>query len=188
MDNTFQAWFEESNQISQRLINEDINLLPRRRSVCIPFLDHMCKELDDRFKNKEMAQDGLLLVPANIIKEATGNKELPSGIEGLATLWASDLPDSDIKAIEAEYNRWAAKWHRLSNKGSHVPTTALESLEHCNKEFYPKLSILLRLLCTLPITTAECERTISRLRTLKTYLRSTMGEEQLTGLAVMRIH
>ncbi|XP_046862975.1 uncharacterized protein LOC124456622 [Xenia sp. Carnegie-2017] len=41
---------------------------------------------------------------------------------------------------------------------------------------------------TLPITSCECERSISALRNLKTYQRSTMVEERLNGLALMRIH
>ena len=81
-----------------------------------------------------------------------------------------------------------AKWKRLNAAGNAVPTTAADSLVECNIAFYPNIAVLLRLLCTLPITTAECERTISRLRTLKTYLRSTMREERLNGLALMRMH
>ena len=47
---------------------------------------------------------------------------------------------------------------------------------------------LFRIVCTLGVTSAECERSISRLRCLKTYLRSTMTEAQLNGLALLHIH
>ena len=47
---------------------------------------------------------------------------------------------------------------------------------------------LLTISCTLPVTSAECERSVSRLRYLKTYLRSTMTEDCLNGLAMMYIH
>ncbi|KAL8588058.1 hypothetical protein ACOMHN_012096 [Nucella lapillus] len=69
-----------------------------------------------------------------------------------------------------------------------IPSSAAEALHHCDSRFYPNLHKLLQLVCTLPITTSECERSISRLRTLKTYLRSTMGESRLNGLALMQIH
>ena len=36
--------------------------------------------------------------------------------------------------------------------------------------------------------TFQCERSISVLRLLKTYLRSTMGQERMTSLALMYIH
>ena len=41
-------------------------------------------------------------------------------------------------------------------------------------------------MATLPVTTAE--RSFSSLRRLKTYLRTTMNEERLNGLALMAIH
>ena len=41
---------------------------------------------------------------------------------------------------------------------------------------------------TIPVTSAECERSFSRLRLIKTYLRSTIGEERLNGLAMIFIH
>jgi hypothetical protein len=40
----------------------------------------------------------------------------------------------------------------------------------------------------LAVTTSEVERSISRLKTIKTYLRSSVGEERLNGLALMRVH
>ena len=49
------------------------------------------------------------------------------------------------------------------------------------------IHILLRLICTLPVTSSECECSISVLHRLKTYLRSTMGQERMTGLALMHI-
>lgn len=42
--------------------------------------------------------------------------------------------------------------------------------------------------CTLSVGSAEAERTFSAFRRLKTYLRSRMSEERLSGLALMHIH
>ena len=39
----------------------------------------------------------------------------------------------------------------------------------------------------MPVTSSECESSISVLRHLKTYLRSTMEQERMTGLALMHI-
>ena len=47
---------------------------------------------------------------------------------------------------------------------------------------------LLEIACTLPVTSAECERSVSRLRYLKTYLRSTTTEDRLNGLAMLYVH
>ncbi|KAH3718970.1 hypothetical protein DPMN_061798 [Dreissena polymorpha] len=39
-----------------------------------------------------------------------------------------------------------------------------------------------------PVTSCECERTISTLGNVKTSCRPTMGEEILTGLCLMSVH
>ena len=61
-------------------------------------------------------------------------------------------------------------------------------LEHCDPAFFSNVSVLLTVLATLPVTTCSAERSFSVLRLLKTYLRSRMGEERLTGLALMYVH
>jgi hypothetical protein len=61
---------------------------------------------------------------------------------------------------------------------------AFDALECC-PSVYPNVKFLLKILTTLPVTTASAERTFSMLRRLKTWLRSTMCDERLTGLALM---
>jgi len=41
---------------------------------------------------------------------------------------------------------------------------------------------------TIPVTNAEAERSFSALKRLKSYLRSTMGQERLSALALLAIH
>jgi len=53
---------------------------------------------------------------------------------------------------------------------------------------YEIIHILLILLTTLPVSNASAERSFSSLRRLKSWLRSTMSEDLLTGLAMMHIH
>ncbi|KAJ4427980.1 hypothetical protein ANN_23993 [Periplaneta americana] len=62
------------------------------------------------------------------------------------------------------------------------------SLRRCNEIIFPCTRKVLKLFCTLPVTTATPERSFSTLRYLKTYLRSTMGADRLNGLALMYIH
>ncbi|KAL6463249.1 hypothetical protein MHYP_G00276400 [Metynnis hypsauchen] len=71
-------------------------------------------------------------------------------------------------------------------------TTALELLTYLHdnslQEVYPNLWIALRIILTLPVTVASAERSFSKLKLIKTYLRSTMGQERLSGLAVISIN
>ena len=110
--------------------------------------------------------------------------KVPDGITCLADKWAADLPDPD--EIPAEFHRWCVKWK--GQTAQPCPSTVAASLQHCNRNFFPNIHVLLRLLATLPVTTAECERSISGLKLLKTSLRSTMTNQRLNGLALMRLH
>ena len=84
-----------------------------------------------------------------------------------------------------ELFRWRGKW---LNVDQDLPSSAVQASEECNYEFFPIVHKLLRILLTLPITSAERERLFSTLRRLKTYLRATMTSERESGLALMNIH
>nr|CAH7713144.1 unnamed protein product [Callosobruchus chinensis] len=45
----------------------------------------------------------------------------------------------------------------------------------------------MKIFLTMPVTVASCERSFSKLKLIKTYLRSTMGQERLSGLAILSI-
>ena len=62
------------------------------------------------------------------------------------------------------------------------------SVEQAEETGPPSKKSKERILCTLPITSAECERSFSTLRRLKAYLRSTMSSERESGLALMNIN
>jgi hypothetical protein len=46
---------------------------------------------------------------------------------------------------------------------------------------------LVNIICTMPMSTSECERCFSTLKRIKTFLRSTMTEDRLNALAVLSI-
>jgi len=55
-------------------------------------------------------------------------------------------------------------------------------------EIYPNFWTALRIALTLPVTVAQAERSFSKLKLIKSYLRSTMSQERLTSLAVISIN
>ena len=55
------------------------------------------------------------------------------------------------------------------------------------KDAFPELFRLIRISMTIAVNTAHCERSFSALKRIKTYLRSTMGEQRLTDLAILSI-
>nr|CAI5834429.1 unnamed protein product [Callosobruchus analis] len=54
--------------------------------------------------------------------------------------------------------------------------------------FYPTIVQALFILSTIPRTTATVEHSFSTLRRVNTWLRSTMGEESITGLRLLSVH
>lgn len=54
-------------------------------------------------------------------------------------------------------------------------------------DILPNLVIALRILLTIPVTVASGERSFSKLKLIKNYLRSTISQERLTGLAMLSI-
>lgn len=60
-------------------------------------------------------------------------------------------------------------------------------LESDLEENVPNLYVALRILLTLPVTVASGERSFSKLKLIKTYLRSSMTQERLVGLATISI-
>ena len=68
------------------------------------------------------------------------------------------------------------------------PKTVAGALKICCKTDFPNIFIILKIIATLGVTSCECERSNSELSLLKTYLRTTMGQSRLNGLALMHVH
>lgn len=54
-------------------------------------------------------------------------------------------------------------------------------------ELYPNVWTAFRILLTIPVTVASRERSFSKLKLIKTYLRSTISQTRLTNLATLSI-
>ena len=66
--------------------------------------------------------------------------------------------------------------------------TVHQGLLMCRENSSPNIYRILECLAVLPVTSAEGERSFRQLRLLKTFLRATMGEQRLVGLALMQCH
>ncbi|CAH9130037.1 unnamed protein product [Cuscuta epithymum] len=59
--------------------------------------------------------------------------------------------------------------------------------ESLDTDCYPNASIAYRILLTTPVTVASTEMSFSKLKLLKVYLRSSMSQKRLNGLAILCI-
>jgi hypothetical protein len=66
--------------------------------------------------------------------------------------------------------------------------SSMEIFEYVGQmDSYPNISNAYRILFTVPVTVASAERSFSKLKLLKNYLRSTMSQDRLNGLATLCI-
>jgi hypothetical protein len=152
-----------------------------RRITTLPLLDHLIQQLEERFSNHQMFISKLLnLVPSHLCGESSTSTNFDEVIE----LYHDDLPNPAV--VVTEISRWKMKW--LQQTSEDRPSTLKCTLCMCDKDFFPNIHILLRVACTLPVTSCENERANSTLANVKTALRSTMGQERLSSLAMMSIH
>ena len=54
-------------------------------------------------------------------------------------------------------------------------------------QLFPNVCIALRIFCCLPVSVASGERSFSKLKMVKNYQRSTMGQDRLSALAILSI-
>lgn len=167
--------------------------------------------MTNRFDSSQNdAMKGVLLLPPSVITDSNWQSTIKSFVD----LYLDDLPSRHT--LHAELVLWSRHWedywedhltklkqqHLLATgdelrvsppelkklKISSVPCTIKSTLLNVNPDIFPNIFFLLNLLAIFPVTTCEVERCVSSLRRLKTYLRSTMGQSRLTGLALMHVH
>lgn len=96
--------------------------------------------------------------------------------------YESFLSDHSFIETEREIDRWQRKWITALEH----PQTAIEALQHTKN--FPCVQILLLILCTLPVSTAEPERVFSKVERTKTPIRSTMTVERMESLVLIQSH
>ena len=96
-------------------------------------------------------------------------------ISWLLAHYEDDLPA--LRCLDVELELWQNQWTSSAEKAKNLNTPG-KALVHTDKDYYPHIcSFMMNLMVTIPVTSCECERSISLLRLIKSRLRSTMGLE-----------
>lgn len=98
-----------------------------------------------------------------------------------ATLKRDEKSDIDANELYTEL-RFLQDFIPKENMG---PLEILKFLKR--HDCFPNASIAYRILLTIPVTVASAERSFSKLKLLKSYLRSTMTQERLNSLAMIAL-
>ena len=150
------------------------------RNMAIPFLDHVILEFESRFSPLSVSASRLM----GLIPSVQCNSDVTVDISEAVALYQDDLPSPEV--IHQELKRWKLKWQA---KSSHQrPSSCASAIKECDVMMYPNIFKLLKIACTLPVTSCECERSASTLRRLNTFMRSSMGEDRMSSLALIHTH
>ena len=71
--------------------------------------------------------------------------------------WKEEVPTP--KSLAGELRRWKQLWSNDDPQSQPVPSNFVQALASCDAESYRNIYNLLIIGCTLPITSAEAERT-----------------------------
>ena len=139
-------------------------------------LDFVLQQLEYRFSGND--QD-VLCALADIL---LGDKPKESNIDLVCESYGFD---KDLLVAEHDlFTMYKADIDYNGRSASDLLTLMKESELI---QFVPELYKALKFLCVIPATSCSAERAFSALRRLETYLRSTMGQDRLSHLAIICI-
>lgn len=197
----FRQLFEEAKEVAEQLdvtinrprivarqSNRPNNQLAQsteeyfRRAIYIPLLDSVINDLQDRLSPEVLNLFKLgVFIPK---KDYTYTNEDIETVKQVVNEYRLLVDNTPVSVIINEYRLWMIKWQRNQN----IPKSIPDLIHDCDKEMYPNMNIFLRILAALPVSIATAERSFSTLRRVKTWLRASMVEDRLTGLALLHVH
>ena len=155
-----------------------------RINLTIVFLDHALQQLNTRFQDQVfVCYKGLSIIPSHLLEHPQDWKD---HVMEFCQNYRQDIPNA--AGLEAELILWERLWKDKEGKKEDIPDRISFTLKFTDKECFVNIFAILQVLATIPITSSSCERSISVLRNLKNYLRSTMSHDRLNGLAIMHAH
>ncbi|XP_066318594.1 uncharacterized protein [Miscanthus floridulus] len=145
-------------------------------------IDQAIVSLETRFEQYKEYQKNFGFLFTSETLRSLDNQSLKSSCDNLeAVLKKDEKSDIDAKELYME----------LKFLQDFIPEERMgpvEILRFLKKHgCFPNATIAYRVLLTIPVTVASAERSFSKLKLLKTYLRSTMTQERLNDLAIIAL-
>ncbi|KAL4131924.1 hypothetical protein QTP88_009156 [Uroleucon formosanum] len=119
-----------------------------RITVFIPYIDYFTNQLTEKFLPHSKVFNGFECLFSNNVNLTETDEAY------FKELVKFDSPQIDKNNTIAELRLWRTKLQRCGI----IPKTEIDALTQCNSEIYPNINLLLKILCTLPVssTTPEC--------------------------------
>ena len=137
-------------------------------------VDRLVSDIDDineYFSN--------IVLPVTVLLPNKISKCTKQQVNNLCATFPNDLKDSDGLSAEIEM-----VGNYIEKSGARNLREAAKCL-HGKRHFYPSLAKAYQLALTIPESVVSNERSFSKLRLIKNYLRSTVKEDRLDGLMIL---
>lgn len=147
-------------------------------------LDIIINQLRSRFLGiNEVVSNFNVLQPATL-RNLNDNDLLEKALV-FVNLYNKDISVSFAKEILSFRSAFR---HEIETSSSITELADLLIIKnHFISSSFPEVCTAFLLFITIPVTTASAERSFSKLKLIKTYLRNSMGQERLSGLAILSI-
>ena len=158
------------------------------RKDMLQCIDRFHTEIDSRSKSMEDISEMFISVTPKAIVEFSA-EELKGKVSKLTDFY-DEISEDDL-LLEIPRVKIHLKASRINLEEVKLKWTLLNVLQFIAEmdliEECPNLTLSLKLFLTICVSVSSCERSFSKLKLIKSYLRSTMGQERLSGLAVLSI-
>ena len=145
-------------QIQRANIPADTPEIYYRRVISIPFRDELLAHLNLRFSDSHTKTvRAMEIVPSVIVVNGTA-ASIKVLTKDTLEVYKDDMPSPSY--VELELDLWSCKWINYSEL-SNMPC---KGLVYATESMFPNIHHVLRVICTVPVTLWECERSISVLR------------------------
>ena len=171
-----------------------------QKNIRLPYLESLLTRLDERFLELPLISSLRVLVPSRFPKSSTqlavyGNEDISYILDHLGKQQevSEDLGQRHSLFLDpvATHQEWThlkslvATQIHLRNCGS--VQSFVQQLHKHHGESLPNILLLANWALSIPFATADCERDLSRLKLIKTDLRSCLKNETLCNLMTISI-
>ncbi|XP_025204578.1 zinc finger MYM-type protein 1-like [Melanaphis sacchari] len=147
--------------------------------------DRILTELSNRFENMSEINENFGFLYGSSLTDHSMDY-IQKCAADLSLKYETDLNSSDFISEIKDFKSQA--FSLLPDLRAATPLALLQLITtYSLRAEYPNVEIALRIFLTLPITVATCERSFSKLKLIKNYLRSTMGQDRISDMAILSI-
>ena len=126
------------------------------------------------------------LLPSTICEKSFSTILTKVDLVEVLKLYEDDLPSP--QSLDVELSPCHTKWVDHDEGLAEDLDMTAKVLPHADVDYYPNICTIFVIMTTLPVTSSECEWSVSPLYLIKSVLQTTMSEDQLNGLAMMQCH